>query len=161
MNSVDTVLQATVKSSDRAWHTSLRRFFLVTAFGHLVWEFAHMPLYTLWETGTRNQIVFAAVHCTGGDLLIASATLMVALLLFGNNQWPSETFGAVTLSMIILGIGYTVFSEWLNIVIRQSWAYSEAMPIVPVLDVGLSPLLQWIVVPSAPIWWARRAVVVH
>jgi hypothetical protein len=47
--------------------------------------------------------------------------------------------------------GYTVFSEWLNIVVRASWDYSERMPVVSALGlrVGVSPLLQWIVVPSA------------
>ena len=161
MNSVDHDLPSNVQSNDYAWLSVLRRFILVTAVGHLIWEFAHMPLYTLWDTGTRSEIVFAAIHCTGGDVLIASATLLAALVLFGNNQWPDQAFAAVTLPMIIFGIGYTVFSEWLNIVIRQSWAYNEAMPVVPVLDVGLSPLLQWIVIPTVAIWWARRSVVVQ
>ena len=47
-------------------------------------------------------------------------------------------------------------SHSLNIVIRQSWAYSDLMPVVPVIDTGLSPLLQWIVVPLAGFWFARR-----
>ena len=161
MNSVDHILSSNAQTINYAWLSALRRFFLFTAVGHLIWEFAHMPLYTLWDTGTRGEIVFAAVHCTGGDVLIASATLLMSLLLFGNNQWPRQAFTAVTLSMIVLGVGYTVFSEWLNIVIRKSWAYSEAMPVVPVLEVGLSPLLQWIVIPGVAIWWARRSVAVE
>ena len=51
-----------------------------------------------------------------------------------------------------------MFSEWLNTEIRGSWAYSELMPVVPVLDAGLSPLAQWIVIPIAAFWWARRPV---
>ena len=34
-----------------------------------------MPLYTLWETGTRNKIVFAAVHCTDGRWSVTSAAM--------------------------------------------------------------------------------------
>lgn len=158
MNSVDNVHPSTVQANDFAWLSALRRFFLITAVGHLIWEFAHMPLYTLWNTGTRGEIVFAAVHCTGGDVMIASVTLLIALLLFGNNQWPRQSFSTVALSMILFGIGYTLFSEWLNIVIRKSWAYNEAMPIVPVFEVGLSPLLQWIVIPTVAMWWARRSM---
>jgi hypothetical protein len=32
-----------------------------------------------------------------------------------------------------------------------SWAYSDWMPVIPIagLSIGLSPLLQWIVVPAA------------
>jgi hypothetical protein len=50
----------------------------------------------------------------------------------------------------VFGIGYTVFSEWLNVVIRAAWAYSEWMPVIPLFGhkIGLSPLLQWIVVPA-------------
>ena len=36
-----------------------------------------MPLYTLWSTDTVGEIVFAAVHCTGGDILIAKRTGVV------------------------------------------------------------------------------------
>jgi hypothetical protein len=36
-------------------------------------------------------------------------------------------------------------------VVRASWAYSDWMPVIPIagLSIGLSPLLQWIVVPAA------------
>jgi hypothetical protein len=49
---------------------------------------------------------------------------------------------------IMLGAAYTVFSEWLNIDIRRSWSYTAAMPVFPLLGTGLTPLLQWLVVPG-------------
>lgn len=137
----------------------LRRYFAVILSGNLLWEFAHMPLYTIWNTGASGDIVFAAVHCTAGDLLIATATLMAALLVAGSG-WPTQrtaTRRVVALTMVS-GIGYTLFSEWLNIVVREAWAYSDLMPIVPGIDAGLSPLLQWIVVPAAAFAWALRPV---
>jgi len=114
-----------------------------------------MPLYTLWNTGTTGEIVFAAVHCTGGDILIAMTTLLLSLLIFGVG-WPHNrsVIRRVIISTMMLGVGYTVFSEWLNIVVRKAWAYSELMPIVPVIDAGLSPLLQWIVIPGLAFTWA-------
>lgn len=30
------------------------------------------------------------------------------------------------------------------------------MPLIPRIDAGLSPILQWIVVPLAAFWWAMR-----
>jgi hypothetical protein len=36
------------------------------------------------------------------------------------------------------------------------WAYADAMPVVPVLEVGLSPLVQWIVLPPLIVWFVRR-----
>jgi hypothetical protein len=49
---------------------------------------------------------------------------------------------------IVLGAGYTIFSEWLNVAVRRSWSYTAAMPVVPFLGTGLTPLLQWLIVLS-------------
>lgn len=142
--------------SGTAWLGALRRYigFLVPA--HLAWEFGHMPLYTLWKEGSREDIVFAAVHCTGGDLLIAIMSLVAALVIAGDASWPHRRGRPVAALTIAIGLAYTVFSEWLNTEVRGSWAYSEYMPIVPVLDAGLSPLLQWLVIPLGALWWASR-----
>ena len=108
-----------------------------------------MPLYTIWQTGTRSEIIFAAVHCTGGDILIAMSCLIGSLCLFGHKGWPDERFFPVATLTLLTGISYTIFSEWLNIEIRGAWAYSDWMPVVPVINAGLSPFLQWIVLPIA------------
>lgn len=140
-----------------AFLLSLRRYLAVIAVGNLVWEFAHMPLYTIWDTGTVSEIVFAAVHCTGGDLLIAMSALLLSLLMFGAGwPWERRSVRRVIASTMVVGVSYTLFSEWLNIVVREAWAYSEWMPVVPIVDAGLSPLLQWIVIPGLAFAWALR-----
>ncbi len=144
-------------STDSISMTALRRYFSVIIPANLIWEFVHMPLYTIWNEGTWGEIVFAAVHCTGGDILIAMSALMLALMLSGRG-WPfvAATRHTVTILAVVFGLGYTLFSEWLNIVIRAAWAYSDLMPIIPVIDAGLSPVLQWIVIPLTAFWWAAR-----
>ena len=57
---------------------------------------------------------------------------------------------------VVLGVLYTIFRGWLNLVVRESWAYSEYMPVVPLLKVGLTPLLQWIVIPLVGLRWIER-----
>jgi hypothetical protein len=128
---------------------------------NLIWEFSHLPLYTLWETGTAFELAFAALHCTGGDVLIALSTLMLALFLAGDDAWPARGYARVAALTILLGVAYTVFSEWLNIVVREAWAYRDLMPVIPILDAGLSPVLQWLLVPLAAFWWAGRASAIH
>lgn len=144
---------STLNNGQGTWLSFLRRYIALMALGNLVWEFAHMPLYTLWETGTRGEIVFAALHCTGGDILIALAALMAALFLFGNGRWPAQSYGRVAAATIAIGLTYTLFSEWLNIEIRAAWAYSDLMPVVPLLDAGLSPVAQWTILPGLIFWW--------
>ena len=146
----------TFTSSDTGWLSVIRRYIVYTAVGHLIWEMAHIPLYTIWVEGTWSEIAFAVVHCTGGDLLIAMSTLLLALFLVGGQSWPSERAGRVLLLTVALGVSYTIFSEWLNIVIRAAWAYRDIMPVVPVIDAGLTPLLQWIIVPTLAYWAATR-----
>lgn len=144
-----TVQAATALQFDSLWLSALRRYLTVIAVANLLWEFAHMPLYTIWNTGTWSQIVFAAVHCTGGDILIALSALTLALMIAGTSAWPHRRFGIVAALTIAIGVSYTVFSEYLNIVIRAAWAYSELMPVLSVggLHIGVSPLLQWLIVP--------------
>ncbi len=128
------------------------------AVANLIWEFAHMPLYTLWETGSAGEIIFAAVHCTGGDILIALSAIMLSLFLLGNGAWPAERRFPVVAGTVAFGLAYTIFSEWLNIEIRQAWAYRDLMPVIPLIDAGLSPVLQWVAVPLGAFWWAMRPV---
>lgn len=130
------------------WVRMLRRYFLYSAAGHLAWEIGHTPLYTIWLEGTCGEIAFAILHCTGGDLLIAMSTLLLALFLVGTANWPQQRRRGVLAAAIAFGIAYTIFSEWLNIVVRAAWAYRDIMPVVPILDTGLTPLVQWIVVPT-------------
>jgi hypothetical protein len=144
--------------AEGTWLTALRRYFGVLLAGNLVWEFVQLPLYTLWYEGPWKRIVFAAVHCTGGDLLIAGAALMIALIFFSDHSWPHASFGRVAFVAGVVGLGYTIFSEWLNTEIRGSWAYTVWMPVIPLIGTGLSPLLQWIIVPSLAFLWARPRV---
>ena len=118
-----------------------------------------MPFYTLGWTGTWGEIVFAAIHCTGGDALIALSSLTLSLLIAGDDGWPRHQRHRIAILTILFGVAYTIFSEWLNTVIRRSWAYSDLMPVVSLngFDVGLSPLLQWIAVPLIGLWWATAA----
>ena len=140
----------------RDWLGALRRYFAFAAIAHLVWEFAHLPLYTIWLTGTPGELVFAAVHCTGGDILITLSTIMLSLCVFGSADWPRIRWHRVLGGAVIFGVAYTIFSEWLNIVIRGAWAYRDIMPVVPVIDAGLTPLLQWIIVPTLAYCAATR-----
>jgi hypothetical protein len=138
------------------WLSVLRRYLLVILVGNLVWEVLQLPLYTIWHEGTPAELAFAVIHCTGGDILIALSSLVLALVLVGDARWPGCMYVAVAALAVTFGLGYTIFSEWLNIVVRKSWAYSDLMPVIPVIDSGLSPVAQWIVLPVAGFWWARR-----
>jgi len=132
-----------------SWRPVLLRYLLILTAMNLVWEFAQMPLYTLATTGTRREIIFSGLHCTVGDAMIGGVALVAALVIFGTGDWPSKGRLRVLAAALVFGLGYTIFSEWLNVEVRGAWAYSDRMPIVPIIGAGLAPLLQWLIVPIA------------
>jgi hypothetical protein len=97
-----------------AWLFALRRYLAVIVLGNLVWEFAQLPLYTIWYESSPQRIAFAAIHCTGGDVLIAGSALVGSLIVVGGNQWPYQRYETVAAVAILSGLAYTIFSEWLN-----------------------------------------------
>lgn len=143
-----------IHKNSLSWLAVLRRYMIFTTLAHIIWEFGHLPLYIIWITGTVEDLAFAAVHCAGGDILITLSTITLSLALFGTSKWPCAGARRVLAGALVFGVGYTIFSEWLNIVIREAWAYRDIMPIVPIVDAGLSPILQWIVIPTAGYIWA-------
>ena len=115
-----------------------------------------MPLYTLWRTGTIEDLVGDVLKCTAANILIATFGLTTAILLTGwNKRWVGAPVGTALVACFV-GVSYTIYSEWVNVYVRGTWAYSDLMPIIPVLGVGVSPLVQWIVLPSMGILLAER-----
>jgi hypothetical protein len=129
-----------------AWLPALRRYVCVIVVGNLAWEFAQLPLYTLWKTSTPNEIIFAMLHCTAGDMLIAGTRLVGSLLLLGTSEWPRARFLPVAAATSISGVSTTAYSEHLNTA-RGAWTYSDLMPVLSDTGIGLAPLAQWIVIP--------------
>jgi hypothetical protein len=138
------------------WLPSIRRYIAATFALHLVWEMLQLPLYTIWANDPWSKQAFAVIHCTVGDVMIASLSLLLALALVGRATWPK--LGSRPVWMVTLGLGaaYTVYSEWLNVNVRGTWAYSPMMPTVPLIGTGLAPLLQWLVVPTLVLWIATN-----
>jgi hypothetical protein len=132
------------------------RFVPALALLSLLWELGHFPLYTLWDSGSAGEIAFAAIHCTAGDVLIGTGALILALIL--TRAGPPEIWRLAPLAalMVALAVSYTIFSEWMNVEWRESWAYAPAMPTLPLLGTGVAPLLQWLVVPTLALWLAFR-----
>ena len=129
---------------------------LATAFLEPLWEAAHLSFYTIWTDGTIRDNAVAVLNCTMGDLLIALVVLTAALVVAGHPGWPIRRWTPVAALTLAIGVAYTVYSEHLNVDVRRSWTYSDLMPRLALLGTGLSPIVQWIVVPAGALVWARR-----
>ena len=85
------------------------------------------------------------LHCTLGDVVIGTAAFGFAAWLFGRVDWPIHRPWGGTAIVIAIGTMFTAWSEWNNVYRLKLWAYGPAMPTI--LGIGVSPLLQWIVLP--------------
>jgi hypothetical protein len=121
----------------------------------LAWEIAQLRLYTLWREADAGYIAFAVVHCTLGDVVIGAAALVLALTLCREGALANWRPGRLAIVTALLGVGYTAFSEWMNVTILGSWAYAESMPRIDLgtFELGLAPLAQWLVVPPLVVFF--------
>jgi len=158
--------------SAAAWYRDRDTRWLI-AFGYLpwlgglnlAWEIAQLPLYTLWSEASAGTIAFSVAHCTAGDIAIGAAALIMVLVLGRERAVAQWCWRRIAVWTALAGAAYTVFSEWNNTAILGSWAYSGLMPTLEVagIDIGLSPLLQWLVLPPLALvlggksWWQRSA----
>jgi len=57
-------------------------------------------------------------------------------------------------SPVATGLVVTAALEMCNVYVLHRWAYGVEMP--RVFGVGITPLLQWLLLPPATLWLARR-----
>ena len=118
-------------------------------------EIAQFPLYTVWHQHDWGYILFAFAHCTLGDLLIVLVVYEVVALLRGDRRWYRQAVLPAGTLFTVAGAAYTVYSEIRNVRIEGSWAYTDLMPMVPWLEIGAMPLLQWLLIPPLLLWLMR------
>ena len=79
-------------TAQSSWLGVFRRYLVVMALGNLAWEFTHMPLYTLWDTGSTDEIVFAALHWAT-NLTEDERTSLLSLIDQRISRQPEEKVG--------------------------------------------------------------------
>ena len=112
---------------------------------NLAWEIAHVRLYTLWMEADGLRIAWSVFHCSLGDVLIALALFALAGMVLRRADWPASRPWAGGAIVVIGAMAYTVWSEWHNVYRAGSWGYTAGMPLI--FGIGLSPLLQWLILP--------------
>jgi len=112
-----------------------------------MWEWLQTPFFKDITTDI-NSIVWFRLHCTLGDMLILTSCVALVSLLRRGTRWLSHPRFSDLLLVTALAVAYTGGSEYVNVHLRGSWGYSSWMPVLPLLGIGLVPLLQWLVLPT-------------
>lgn len=111
---------------------------------NIAWELIQIPLYKNPAYDT-NHIAFCA-------LASLADVLMVLLLYFGlsfifkDPFWLQDFKLKRVLLLVLIGGAGAVLSEMRHLSLG-SWGYNDSMPIIPVVNVGISPVLQFMILP--------------
>ena len=126
-----------------------KRFVLTTLISafllNYAWEVIQMPLY--------KDAPFTIQHIAFCGLASVADAIMVLLIYFGfaliykDPLWiKAATVPRIFFLILVGGIG-AIIAE-IGHVSAGNWAYDRIMPIIPVFDVGLSPVLQFMLLPA-------------
>ena len=125
------------------------------------WEFLQTPLFEGMAAAPHWDAVKVCTRATFGDaviMLIAYASIAVATM---DRWWFRAPSRLQMLSFIAVGVIITVVIEHFatqSMDRAWGWRYADTMPTIPVLGIGLTPLLQWILLPPLAIWFVRRQI---
>jgi len=134
--------------------------FLLAVPLNLVWEVAQIMAYDFPETNLMTLVIHCFVPSLG-DGLMTLAIYWIGWLLFRDRQWILHPGTSGYLLMLGVGLVLAVGVEWNALYWTGSWAYNERMITIPFLGVGLLPLLQMMILPTATILllqliWKKR-----
>lgn len=137
--------------------------FSIAVFGLLLnypWEFLQVPLFEGMPEARHWDAIKTCTRATLGDAAIMLIAYWSVSLATGSRNWLLAPNTRRILMFAGTGVVITIAIERLALAGAWfgGWQYSSLMPVVPGVEVGLSPLLQWIVLPPLVVWFSRRHI---
>lgn len=106
---------------------------------HLLWENAQAPLFAGYSSfGQHLPICFFA---TIGDVIFTLLIYLGVGLLKNDFEWIARINKRDIFVLATIGFFYAVGIEWRALLFAK-WNYAPAMPIIPWIKVGLTPIIQ-------------------
>ncbi len=117
-----------------------------------------MPAYGEIAGRPWQESLLVCTVASVGDILATLAIYGVGALAAGQLRWGTTRRWNVYGTAALLGGACAVAYEWYSLATGR-WSYNDRMPIVPVLAVGLWPVLQLMLLVPAALWvagsWTR------
>lgn len=123
---------------------------------HFVWEFVQVPTYADMAEMAHWEAIKLCMSATFGDVGFALTAFWIASLAARSRNWILRPERLSVAIFVGVGIALTVGFEYYYTNVSLRWTYSDAMPLVPPFGTGLSPLMQWLIIPPLVIWLTRR-----
>lgn len=119
---------------------------------HLLWENAQMPLFESGDNSFWDNFLMCLSATATGDMIFMLTLYLTVAACHRNIWWvcdhSSYAHPATWIVPVVVGVLLAVsFELWAVHAVRR-WQYSS-MPEVPIIRVGVTPILQMIIVPTA------------
>jgi hypothetical protein len=128
--------------------------FVIAVVINYVWEMAQMPLYESMPFAEISSWLIC-LRASLGDGLIVMVIWGGGALLFRSALWFRHRQPLPALYLLSAGAAIAIGIE-LHALANGRWSYSPLMPVLPLLEVGVSPFLQLLLLPWISMWLARR-----
>lgn len=126
------------------WRTIVT-IFVVSVVVNYPWEVVQTPLYKGMDDFSR--MLWHCFPASLGDGLLVLLIFGVGWLLTGQQEWFINPGGRGYTIMLASGLVIAVAVEWVAVQIAGQWDYSDRMPIIPLLGIGLAPVAQMLLLP--------------
>lgn len=122
------------------------------------WEFLQVPLFDQMPDAPHWEAIKTCSRATVGDALIMLIAYWSVAVFCRNRRWFVNPRAAQVVLFSLVGVLITVAIERMALsgLWMGGWSYAPEMPIMPVIGIGLTPLLQWVVLPPLVVWFVRR-----
>ena len=125
----------------------------IAFFLNVVWENAQTPLFAGGHSISRHIFIYTMASVM--DALYTVVLFLGMAILWRNRHWPETLRPSHTAFVLLAGFATaTLVESWA--IHPSRWPYSSWMPLIPQLDVGVSPILQLMLLPLATFHIARR-----
>ena len=122
---------------------------------NFAWEMAQMPLYKNMQPGLQSTI-FCGVASIADGILVMLMYYSFALV-YKETFWLQKHKSKRIFALMMAGGIGAVVAE-IRHLSSGSWSYTDAMPLVPVVNVGLSPVLQFMLLPAIIYYLSFRII---
>lgn len=122
---------------------------------NFVWEMLQAPLFVGMLEMPRWDATALCLQAAAGDAVMIVIAFVVVALGTQDRTWMLRPRPARLWAFALLAALQGLALEWLSLRL-QRWSYGPAMPVEPLFGLGLTPILQWLILPLALLWAVGR-----
>jgi hypothetical protein len=119
--------------------------FVLAVIFNYPWELAHSSLYE-----GMSDFSLASWHCffaSLGDGLLVLFIFGAGWVALRRSDWFVNPGRRGYLVMLAVGLVIGAVVEWAAVHVMGRWAYAPQMPVIPIFNIGLTPLAQMLALP--------------